>query len=250
MAASSPLRLVGQVEEPARYRALAEGLGIADRVFFHEPMPAREAFASARVIVVPSRAESMPYVVLEAIAAGMPIIATRVGGIPEIFGAAADELVAPGDPAELARAIDEPVRQSGAHGRRCGGEALVAALAICDRDDAAPDQCRLRCVSRRANSGSRDRGPVRKAWVQFIAANPSARHVAPRPGEAASRPVIPERRHTPSGRPFGRPDTGSQANRETGFLRLKWMRPLRGCARAREDRDETNSPHALTPGMR
>ena len=100
------LRLVGQVEEPARYRALAEGLGIADRVLFHEPMPAREAFASARVIVVPSRAESMPYVVLEAIAAGMPIIATRVGGIPEIFGAAADELVAPGDPAELARAID------------------------------------------------------------------------------------------------------------------------------------------------
>jgi glycosyltransferase involved in cell wall biosynthesis len=101
------VRLVGQVEEPERYRALAASLGIADRVMFHAPMPAREAFASARVIVVPSRAESMPYVVLEAIAAGMPIIATRVGGIPEIFGTAADELVAPGDPAELARAIEK-----------------------------------------------------------------------------------------------------------------------------------------------
>ena len=69
-------------------------------------MPTREAFAGARAIVVPSRAESMPYVVLEAIAAGMPIIATRVGGIPEIFGPAADELVAPGDAAALARAIE------------------------------------------------------------------------------------------------------------------------------------------------
>jgi glycosyltransferase involved in cell wall biosynthesis len=59
----------------------------------------------ARAIIVPSRAESMPYVVLEAIAAGMPIIATRVGGIPEIFGPRADELVPPGDPTALAGAI-------------------------------------------------------------------------------------------------------------------------------------------------
>ena len=70
-------------------------------------MPARQAFAGARMIVVPSRAESMPYVVLEAIAAGIPIVATRVGGIPEIFGPAADELVAPGDPGALAQAIED-----------------------------------------------------------------------------------------------------------------------------------------------
>jgi glycosyltransferase involved in cell wall biosynthesis len=99
-------RLVGQAEEGERYRALAADLGIADRVSFCDPMPAHEAFASARVIVVPSRAESMPYVVLEAIAAGMPIIATRVGGIPEIFGPAANELVPPGDAASLALAIE------------------------------------------------------------------------------------------------------------------------------------------------
>jgi glycosyltransferase involved in cell wall biosynthesis len=48
----------------------------------------------------------MPYVVLEAIAAGMPIIASDVGGIPEIFGPAAGALVPPGDPAALAGAID------------------------------------------------------------------------------------------------------------------------------------------------
>jgi glycosyltransferase involved in cell wall biosynthesis len=99
--------VIGQAEEPERYRALASSLGIADRVTFSEPMPAREAFAGARAIVVPSRAESMPYVVLEAIAAGMPIVATQVGGIPEIFGPAADQLVAPGDSGALAQAIED-----------------------------------------------------------------------------------------------------------------------------------------------
>src|SRR6202140_2099822 len=90
--------VVGQAEEPERYRALVGALGIAERVTFSDPMPAREAFASARMIVVPSRAESMPYVVLEAIAAGMPIVATRVGGIPEIFGPGARGVVPPRGP--------------------------------------------------------------------------------------------------------------------------------------------------------
>ena len=98
--------VVGQAEEPGRYESLSRSLGIADRVVFSDPMPTRQAFASARLIVVPSRAESMPYVVLEAIAAGMPIVATDVGGIPEIFGPAAGELVPPGDAAALAGAID------------------------------------------------------------------------------------------------------------------------------------------------
>jgi glycosyltransferase involved in cell wall biosynthesis len=100
--------IIGQAEEHdlQRYRALAGSLGLADRVSFLPPRPTREAFAMTRALVVPSRAESMPYVVLEAIAAGLPLVATRVGGIPEIFGPRADELVAPGDPAALAHAID------------------------------------------------------------------------------------------------------------------------------------------------
>ena len=105
--------VVGQAEEPERYRALARTLGIAGRVAFSEPMPARQAFAGARVIVVPSRAESMPYVVLEAIAAGLPIVATRVGGIPEIFGPSADELVMPGDSGALAQAIEDLLAHPG-----------------------------------------------------------------------------------------------------------------------------------------
>jgi glycosyltransferase involved in cell wall biosynthesis len=84
-------------------------------------MPAREAFATARMIVVPSRAESMPYVVLEAIAAGMPIIATDVGGIPEILGPALGALVPPGDAAALAAAIDAAL----ADPRRTDAEAVA-----------------------------------------------------------------------------------------------------------------------------
>jgi glycosyltransferase involved in cell wall biosynthesis len=97
--------LVGQQEGRADYEAMAGRLGIADRVTFHDPMRARDAFETARAVTVPSRAESMPYVVLEAIAAGMPIVTTDVGGIPEIFGSQASELVPAGNTEALADAI-------------------------------------------------------------------------------------------------------------------------------------------------
>ncbi len=103
--------LVGDGPDLARYKARAEALGLSD-VRFEPAMPARRAFARAGAIVVPSRAESMPYIVLEAIAAGVPMVATRVGGIPEIFGAHAERLVPPGDARELADAmaqlLDDP----------------------------------------------------------------------------------------------------------------------------------------------
>ncbi len=53
-------------------------------------------------MVVPSRAESFPYVVLEAVAARMPLIASRVGGIPEITAGVPMPLVPPGDMPALA----------------------------------------------------------------------------------------------------------------------------------------------------
>jgi glycosyltransferase involved in cell wall biosynthesis len=68
-------------------------------------MPAREALTLGRVMVVPSRAESLPYVVLEAAAGGKPLITTKVGGIPEIYGPLSDALVAPQDAGALAQAI-------------------------------------------------------------------------------------------------------------------------------------------------
>ena len=97
--------VVGGGEHKSRYVEMAAELGLGDAVTFHDPMPARDAFHLGRVVVVPSRAELMPYVVLEAIAAGLPLIATRVGGIPEIFGPESGRLVAPGEVGELANAM-------------------------------------------------------------------------------------------------------------------------------------------------
>jgi len=95
----------GEPAEAERYPRMAAELGLADRVAFRPPMPAREAFALARTVVVPSRAESMPYIVLEAAAAGMPMIATDVGGIPEILSDAAARLIPAGDSAALAESL-------------------------------------------------------------------------------------------------------------------------------------------------
>ncbi|MBK1623049.1 glycosyltransferase family 4 protein [Afifella marina] len=93
----------GVREQIETYRAFAAEKDLDVR--FHAPIPARQALAQARMIVVPSLAESLPYVVLEAAAAGTPMIATRVGGIPEIFSGEEDRLIEPGNERALASAL-------------------------------------------------------------------------------------------------------------------------------------------------
>jgi glycosyltransferase involved in cell wall biosynthesis len=61
-------------------------------------------------VVVPSRAEAMPYIVLEGLGAGKTIIATRVGGIPEALGRNSPALVAPEDSDDLARVMADAIR--------------------------------------------------------------------------------------------------------------------------------------------
>jgi len=97
--------IVGSGPDKVRYETMVRDLALDPTTRFHGPMPARQAFALARAVVTPSRAESMPYIVLEAIGAGMPLVATKVGGIPEIFGPASDRLVPPGDARALAGAM-------------------------------------------------------------------------------------------------------------------------------------------------
>jgi glycosyltransferase involved in cell wall biosynthesis len=97
----------GERQDEARYRAMVDEAGLGTQVGFRPPMPAREAFALARTLVVPSRAESMPYIVLEAAAAGLPLIATDVGGIPEILSGESERLVPPGDADALGAAMQE-----------------------------------------------------------------------------------------------------------------------------------------------
>ena len=78
--------MVGEGVDLPRYKDQAKRASERIDVAFHPAVPAREALGRGRVMVVPSRAEAMPYIVLEALAAGRPLIATAVGGIPEILG--------------------------------------------------------------------------------------------------------------------------------------------------------------------
>ena len=97
--------LVGDGPEREALQAQVARHGLGGAVHFMPAMPARQALADGRIMVVPSRAESLPYVVLEAAAGGKPLITTKVGGIPEIYGPLSNTLVPPVDAAALAQAI-------------------------------------------------------------------------------------------------------------------------------------------------
>ena len=100
------LTLAGDGEESANLRAQIERLGLGDAVRFIGHVKARHGFSKGRLLVVPSRGDSMPYVVIEAGAAGIPMVAANVGGIPEIFGEYNDALFAPNIPVAMADAIE------------------------------------------------------------------------------------------------------------------------------------------------
>src|SRR6185436_15853097 len=106
------LTLAGDGEELSALKAQIARLGLGDAVRFIGHVKARYGFSKGKVLVVPSRGDSMPYVVIEAAAAGIPMVAARVGGIPEIFGEHDDALFAPGNAAAMAdaiaRALDDP----------------------------------------------------------------------------------------------------------------------------------------------
>ena len=93
-------------------RALVEStdkLGLTGRidlVGWLDPPALRERLAQATALVLPSRRENYPLVLLEAMAAGVPVVATRVGGIPEMIDdGSSGLLVPPEDPDELAVAL-------------------------------------------------------------------------------------------------------------------------------------------------
>jgi glycosyltransferase involved in cell wall biosynthesis len=115
------LAVAGDGEEGPALREQVARLGLADAVRFLGHTPARQAFAHGRLLVVPSRADSLPYVVIEAGGAGIPIVASGVGGIPEILGPQGD-MVPPEQPGRLAQAIaaalDDPA------GTKAGAERL------------------------------------------------------------------------------------------------------------------------------
>lgn len=129
VAAARPVRAVivgsGPDAQAFKDRAVAAGLGNA--IVFPGAMPAREAFKLGRVLVVPSRAESFPYIVLEAGAAGLPMLATDVGGIPEIVAGTQTKLIPSDDAGALAMAMRDVLEHPSRAAARAG--ALRAAVA-------------------------------------------------------------------------------------------------------------------------
>jgi glycosyltransferase involved in cell wall biosynthesis len=106
------LTLAGDGEEIEALKAQIARLGLTEAVRFIGHVKARYGFSKGNLLVVPSRGDSMPYVVIEAAAAGIPMVAANVGGIPEIFGAHTDALFAPNIAAAMADAIEVALEDS------------------------------------------------------------------------------------------------------------------------------------------
>jgi glycosyltransferase involved in cell wall biosynthesis len=100
------LTLAGDGEELAALKAQIQRLGLTEAVRFIGHVKARYGFSKGGVLVVPSRGDSMPYVVIEAAAAGIPMVAANVGGIPEIFGSHTEALFAANIVSAMADAIE------------------------------------------------------------------------------------------------------------------------------------------------
>jgi glycosyltransferase involved in cell wall biosynthesis len=119
--------IVGDGPEKLRLKAEARALGLGGAVeFLGAVRDARELMARASVVVLTSRSEGLPMTLVEAMALGKPIVATRVGGVPEIvvdgitglvvppgdFGAVADAIVRILDAPALAANLGREARRA------------------------------------------------------------------------------------------------------------------------------------------
>jgi glycosyltransferase involved in cell wall biosynthesis len=162
------LRLVGAGEGRAAVVAQARALGLSDRVdlagFHPDPAPDLRA---ADVVIVPSRYDGMALVLLEAMACGAAVVATRVAGSSVLSGAGV--LVPAGEPAALARAVDallaDPARR-----RLLGHAARQRAVRQCSLD--------------------RSVGAILALW-QDLGASPAASTAASAPPAGESRCLPP-----------------------------------------------------------
>ena len=105
--------MIGDGPQKQKYLDMMTVRGLGRRITMLPSMNIRDAFAHSKNVVVPSRAESMPYIVLEALAAGRTVIASDVGGISEVLGMGSAALVQAGDSDALARAMADAVTVNG-----------------------------------------------------------------------------------------------------------------------------------------
>ncbi len=97
--------IVGDGPDADIFKDMSGRLGLHDSVQFAGFQPASAGFSYGRCLVIPSRAESFPYIILEGAAAGIPIITTHVGGIAEIFGEQSPLLVSADNVEDLAQSL-------------------------------------------------------------------------------------------------------------------------------------------------
>ena len=101
------LHFVGDGRMRGNLEARARELGIGERVTFHGPVVDAGRFLAAfDLLALSSRTEGTPMVLFEALAAGVPIVATTVGGVPDVVSEREALLVPSEDPGALATAIE------------------------------------------------------------------------------------------------------------------------------------------------
>ncbi|MER3412013.1 MAG: hypothetical protein C4305_06770, partial [Thermoleophilia bacterium] len=109
--------VAGEGPERAAMERRAQALGLGDRVRFLGPLPRQrvlELFRAADATVLSSTWENFPHAVIESLAVGTPVIATRVGGVAEVVEEGVNGLlVPPGDAQALAQAIRRLLAEPG-----------------------------------------------------------------------------------------------------------------------------------------
>lgn len=125
------LTLVGGGEQEEELRALVAALGLERSVRFAGYVPPGSAlcayFDEADVFVLPSISEGVPKVLLEAMARALPVVASRVGGVPDVIRDGENGvLVPPADPAALAVAVARVLDDPGLRGRLSAGALAFA----------------------------------------------------------------------------------------------------------------------------
>lgn len=106
--------LLGEGPNRQQLERLIQRLGLENRITFHGHTPNAQLptwLAACDVFTLPSHSEGCPNVILEARACGRPIVATNVGGIPEITGPENAILVPPHHPHQLAKALNEALER-------------------------------------------------------------------------------------------------------------------------------------------
>lgn len=103
------LDVIGDGAERLHHERTTAELGLDKYVIFHRSQPktvVAQTMREADLLVLPSRIETFGAVVAEALASGLPVVSTKVGGIPELVDERSGRLVPPDDPVALARALE------------------------------------------------------------------------------------------------------------------------------------------------